>query len=121
MHEMSIASELLRTVLAVAAENGAARVEEVEVQAGAMKLIVPEALELAWSVLAAGTPAEGARLKLTEVPIEAECRPCGRRFVAAVDGFACPGCGQADVEIVAGDDIILTSVVCRGPDQAEGP
>ena len=38
-----------------------------------------------------------------------------------MDNYLCPGCGQADVEIVAGDDIMLTSVVGQVEDQAEEP
>ena len=30
------------------------------------------------------------------------------------------GCGQADVKIVGGNDIILKSVVCSAPDDEEG-
>jgi hydrogenase nickel incorporation protein HypA/HybF len=121
MHEMSIATQLLETVLAVAAENGAAGVEQVEVELGAMRLVVPEVLELAWQVAAEGTLAEGARLKMTDVPIQAKCRDCGRAFAAEIGNFLCPGCGQADVEIVAGDDIILKTVVCRDEEGASRP
>ncbi|MCD6303549.1 MAG: hydrogenase maturation nickel metallochaperone HypA [Planctomycetes bacterium] len=112
MHEMSIAAEVLETVLAVAADNGADRVDEVQLSAGAMKLIVPEALDMAWQAVTEGTPAEGSRLVLTEVPIAARCNVCGRLFQPAIDNYLCPSCGQADVEITAGDDIILTSITC---------
>ena len=117
MHEMSIATELLREVLAAAAPHAPARVTEVEVAAGEMQQIVPEALEAAWQSLAAGTPAEGAVLHLTETPIEACCRACGRRFQPRLTDFACPCCGQADVDIVAGRDIILTSLTCQTEDE----
>ena len=121
MHEMSIATGMLRTVLEVAAEHGATRVEEVEVELGAMRLVVPEALETAWEVLVEGTPAAGSRLKMVEVPIRATCRQCGRAYEAEVGSFACPACGQADVEIVTGDDIILKSVICRTGEEAPEP
>ncbi len=121
MHEMSIATGMLQGVLKAAAEHGATRVEEVEVELGAMRLIVPEALEMAWEVLVEGTPAAGSRLKMTEVPIRAKCRECGRTYEAEVGSFACPTCGQADVEIVAGDDIILKSVICWTGEEAPEP
>ena len=113
MHEMSIAIQVLETALAAAADSGAGRVTEVEVEAGAMKLIVPEALELAWSAVVEGTPAAGSRMRVVEVPVEARCRDCGRQYSPSLDNFLCPGCGQADVEITGGDDIILKSVTCE--------
>jgi hydrogenase nickel incorporation protein HypA/HybF len=120
MHELSIATEILRTVLSVAAEHGADRVEEVEVEVGAMRLVVPEALAEAFKLVVEGTPAEGARLKQVEVPLRGTCRHCSRVFEPRLDSFLCPGCGQAEVDILGGNDIILKSVVCTAPDGGEG-
>jgi hydrogenase nickel incorporation protein HypA/HybF len=121
MHEMSIATALLRDVLDAAARHGVARVEQVELRVGAMRLVVPEALELAWSVVAEGTPAEASRLVITEVPMKARCRQCGGQFAPAINDFQCPACGQADADIVEGDDIILASVTCRSEEGAADP
>ena len=73
------------------------------------------------AVVSDGTVAAGSLLRIREVPIEAACRRCGRVYPADVDNYLCPGCGQADVEIVAGDDIMLTSVVGQVEEQAEEP
>jgi len=110
---MSIAIQILDTALAAAADNGAGRITALEIEAGAMKLIVPEALEAAWSAVTEGTSAEGSRLLVTEAPIEARCRDCGRAFSPSLDSFLCPGCGQADVEIIRGDEVILKSITCE--------
>ena len=110
---MSIAIQILDTALAAAADSGAGRVTEVEIEAGAMKLIVPEALEFAWSVVIEGTLAAGARLTVTEAAVEARCRDCGREYRPSLGDFLCPGCGKADVEITSGDGIILKTVTCE--------
>ena len=121
MHEMSIAEALLPSVLDALPAGQAVRVEQIELAVGAMRLVVAEALELAWSVTAEGTPAAGARLKVTEVPLKARCRRCGGEFHPAIDNYLCPTCGQADVDIIEGDDIILQSVTCLGQQGADGP
>ena len=113
MHEMSIATGILDSALAAAAEHGAARIVELDVELGVMRLVVPEALRMAFEVIAEGTAAEGARLKLTEVGLRGRCVPCGREFEPEVDNYLCPACGQADVDIFTGNDIILKSVVCQ--------
>ena len=122
MHEMSIAIELLRAVERVAAENDAVAVDRIELEVGVMRMIVPEALRMAWSFAAEGTPAEGAELAVTEVPLKGRCRDCGTEFAPGIDTYLCPGCDKADVEIVEGNDILLRSVVCRRADEegAEG-
>ena len=121
MHEMAIAANLVEHVVEVAQRNRARLVEEVEVEVGVLQQVVPEALTLAFTVAAAGTVAEGARLKLTEVKAVAECRGCGQRFEATIDNYLCQACQRADVRIVAGNDIVLKSVVCQIDDGVPSP
>jgi hydrogenase nickel incorporation protein HypA/HybF len=116
MHEMSIAIQMLDQVTALAAEHAATRVAEIEVVAGAMRQVVPEALELAFAAAAQGTVAAGAELRIVEEPMRAACRDCGCAFAAEIDNYLCPQCGRANARIVAGNDIILKSVVCETPE-----
>ncbi|MBN1825826.1 MAG: hydrogenase maturation nickel metallochaperone HypA [Candidatus Eisenbacteria bacterium] len=110
MHEMSIAVELIAGLERLAVEHRIRRYEEVVVAAGALRGVVPEALDIAFACAAEGTPAEGARLVLETVPALAVCRACGHVFAPAVDDYLCDSCGVADVEIREGNDIILRSV-----------
>ena len=116
MHEMSIANAILsETFLAVGAHAGSAEleVEQVEVAIGELQLVVGEALQMAWAAVIEGTPVAGAKLVTTETTAAARCRQCGQEFAPAIDDYLCPGCGRADVEILAGNDIVLAAVVCR--------
>jgi hydrogenase nickel incorporation protein HypA/HybF len=110
MHEMTIATSLLEEVLALVGQHKARRVGEVEVELGVMRLVVPESLQVAFAVVSEGTPAEGAILKLTETPLRASCNLCQNEYSAQVGDFRCPSCGQADVRITGGNDIIIKSV-----------
>lgn len=118
MHEMPIAAAIVEQALEAVAPHGATRIEVIEVEIGRMRQIVPEALQLAFSAVSAGTLAEEARLDLTEVEMEAVCRCCGHTFRPEIDLYICPGCEQADVRIVAGNDMILKSITARTPDQS---
>lgn len=118
MHEMSIATSLMEQLLRVAQEQRAIRITEVEVVCGAMQLVVPEALKLAFEAVTAETVAAGAELKLVEERLMANCRACGTRFEPAIDNYLCPQCRVADVDIVAGKDIVLKSVVCQTEERA---
>ncbi len=115
---MAIAASVVEHVLEVARQAKALRVEAVELEIGALQLVVPEALELAFAAATQDTLAEGAQLKLTTVPGMAECRHCRLRFEPAIDNYLCPGCQQADVQLVAGNDIVLKSVVCETAEAA---
>lgn len=118
MHELSIAAEMIRQLEGLAEEHGAVRIVEVEVVCGLMRQVVPEALQTAFEVVSAGTVAAGARLKISEQSLTARCRACEREFEPTLESFRCPACGQADVEMTGGHDILLKSVVCETADEA---
>ena len=113
MHEMSIAVELVRQLETLAVERDIERIESVDVTAGVLRQIVPDALQTAFTVIVEGTCAEGAKLNLEIVPARVRCRRCEREFALQGDAYFCEQCGQADVEIVEGNDILLTSVTCE--------
>ncbi len=110
MHEMMIATELLSQLDALAREHGLSRITHVAVAAGEMRGVVPEALDMAFAEASAGTVAEAATLELEILPARARCRQCGQVFQPTVDCFLCPGCNQADVEFIEGNDIVLRSI-----------
>ena len=113
MHEMSIAMELLEQVLATAAEHEAIRIDEVEVEVGALRAVVPEALELAFQAAGRGTIAENARLTIKEEKAVAVCRSCECMFLPEPGVYVCPQCSEADARIVSGNDILLRAVACE--------
>jgi hydrogenase nickel incorporation protein HypA/HybF len=113
MHEMAIAASVVEHVLDVARRSGAVRVTVVELEIGALQLVVPEALQMAFEAATQGTLAEGAELKIIFVPAAAECRHCATRFEPHIDNYLCPNCQQADVRLVAGNDILLKSLDCE--------
>jgi hydrogenase nickel incorporation protein HypA/HybF len=110
MHEMSIAVELIARLEELAAEHRLVRVNAFTVRAGALRGIVPEALDMAFTEASRGTVAQDAELKLEITPAKARCRVCNERFVPTIDSFLCPVCNQADVEILEGNEILLLSI-----------
>ncbi len=121
MHEMAIASNLLEQVVRIAEQHNSSAVERVELDVGLLQQVVPDSLMLAFAAAAQDTPAAGAVLELTEVKPVARCRPCDAPFEPSLTDYVCPRCGQADVQIVAGQDIILRSIVLRTKEAAPVP
>lgn len=119
MHEMSLATALLDQVLDIARAHGAVEVESVSLICGVQRQVVPEAMTVAFEAVTKGTLAEGARLLMREEPIRARCNLCTHEFDAEIDHYLCPRCHEADVELVAGDDVILESVVCHAEGEGE--
>ncbi|HOA72173.1 MAG TPA: hydrogenase maturation nickel metallochaperone HypA [Phycisphaerae bacterium] len=118
MHELPIAAAIVEQAVQAAAAHGATRIETIEVEIGRRRQVVPEALQIAFAATSEGTIAEGARLEIVEIEMEAVCRVCGHRFKPEIDLYLCPRCEQADVRIVAGDDMILKSITAQTPEES---
>lgn len=111
MHEFGIVDGMVRTVQAVAAEQGVRRVTRVSLAIGRLRQIEPATLAFAFEVLSRDTIMAGARLEVEWVPVRLACRPCADEFAPA-DGWSgpCPRCGSADVRVAAGKELVLKEI-----------
>jgi len=108
MHELAIAESVVR----IASEHARGRrVVAVHVTAGHLRQVVPDALAFAFELVALGTPLEGARLELREVPARVRCHTCGAE--SEQDGFplACDACSGFDVEVTGGEELMVEELV----------
>jgi hydrogenase nickel incorporation protein HypA/HybF len=115
MHELSLAIGLLERVLDQARLGGLTSVSRIEVEIGALQAVEPELLHEAFRAVAEGGPASGAEMIHTMVPAKARCRACATEFSPSFTYYVCPQCHQADVEILAGRNLILTSLTGEAP------
>lgn len=110
MHEMSIVESILSTVLQEAEKHQVNKVKSIKLRVGKLWQIIPDTLEFCYSVATKGTIADGSEVFIVQAPIIAKCKRCGGTF--EVDGyfFLCPDCNIADVEVIAGDELILETI-----------
>ncbi|MBI4559122.1 MAG: hydrogenase maturation nickel metallochaperone HypA [Candidatus Hydrogenedentes bacterium] len=111
MHEFSIAEAVLRSAIDVAEAHGRHPVKAVRVQIGRMRQIVPDALAFAYEALSADTMAAGSRLDCVEIPLQVRCRECQCVFEPDEVFWTCPGCSSLEGDVIAGEELILESVV----------
>jgi hydrogenase nickel incorporation protein HypA/HybF len=70
-------------------------------------------MRFCFELVTAGTPLEGARLEFDQPDGRGRCRTCGAEFVLADLILLC-SCGSADVEVLAGRELVVASVVTAG-------
>jgi hydrogenase nickel incorporation protein HypA/HybF len=110
MHELSIATTLVRTAAESAESNGAARVVKVRVSLGALSGVEPAALSFCFPVAARETICDGAELDITIVPARGACPRC-RAAVEVNDLMApCPACGEWPLAVDGGREMLLVSL-----------
>ena len=108
VHELSICSSIADIVTRHAAGR---TVEVINVRAGQLRQIVPDTLVYCWGLVSAGTPLEGSRLSVEQVPARIRCRDCSSvTDVGELPVFACGGCGGVAVEVVSGEEFLVTSL-----------
>ena len=112
MHELAIAESVVR----IASEHAAGRqVHRVELKVGALRQVVPSALEFSFQLVSSGTPLEGAELAIEDVPATGLCRDCGARSVPREFPLSCSECGGLDLEVVAGEELLVEALELDEP------
>lgn len=110
MHELSIAEELLNIIVETAKVNNLSKVTGIKLKIGEMRGVVPESLSFAFEVIGKGTVAEGAVIKIIEIKTKASCKKCGKEFSVEDYYFICPECGNIDVVVIEGKELIIDSL-----------
>jgi hydrogenase nickel incorporation protein HypA/HybF len=120
MHELSICRALVQEVEQVARTRSAQRVISVVVRIGPLAGIEPKLLRSAFPLACAGTLACGAELVVEWTPVRVQCRECGARAEVAHNSLACPSCGSWRIQVVEGEELLLTRVELERAVELEG-
>ena len=107
MHELAITQSVVDAVLE---RTGDARVAVVRVRVGQLSGVVPDAMSFCFDLITAGTTLEGADLQFERPGGLGRCRRCDQNIELADLILLCP-CGSADVEVVAGRELAVASVL----------
>lgn len=110
MHESTLARQVLDTVLQRAVSGGASRVRVVKGWVAETESLSADSLAFHFTAHARGTSAEGARLLLDLIHVEARCRTCGRTYAPEHHLLLCPGCGSTDGEQLGQTGLAVTSI-----------
>lgn len=108
VHELSIAQSIVEIACRRAERR---RVTQVVVRIGHLRQVVPSALSFSFSLIAQGTPLEGAELVIEPMPAIGVCRTCGAESRLDAFPLQCGACGGFDLRIVAGEELIVDSLL----------
>ncbi|HEX4062380.1 MAG TPA: hydrogenase maturation nickel metallochaperone HypA [Streptosporangiaceae bacterium] len=106
MHELAIVEGVVDTVTERLPD---ATVSCVRLEIGALSGVVADALRFSFELATEGTNLQGATLEITEIAARCRCRACGREFAPDGQILLC-GCGSADAEILAGQELKIAAV-----------
>ena len=101
MHELSVSSAIVDTAVRHAEGR---RVTAVQVRLGRLRQVVPSSLAFYFELVARETVCEGARLDQELIAARLRCNPCQREWEIDMPDFICARCGEAHVEVIAGNE-----------------
>jgi hydrogenase nickel incorporation protein HypA/HybF len=113
MHELSIAMSIVDLALEEAMNRNVA-IDAVYLELGALSGVVAEALLFSYEMACSGTPLEGSRLVIQEIPIEVYCAVCKlQRVLSSMQLFCCTECGTPSSEVIHGKELAITALEVR--------
>ncbi len=110
VHELAIAENLLGILVEEARSHGIVRIKKVKLQIGELAAVVPESLAFCFELVSRDTIAEGSEIEIENVGLTAHCRKCDKSFAVEEQVFLCPGCGGADIELISGRELCVSSI-----------
>lgn len=117
MHEASLAQGLLNTATKAVTDYNAAhpqtpvtRIAELRCELGLLSCVEPKTLTACFELMAEGTVAEEAQLKLNVAPLACRCTKCGYAFTLTQRHFVCPQCGDENIHFNGGHGLTLMAL-----------
>lgn len=108
MHELSIAQNLVEIAVETAESAGMKQVKALYVKLGVLSGVVKEALEFSFEVVIEGTPLEGAKLFIEDIPVKIFCPRCQEAHdLPEPLPMRCPICGTKTGQVLAGREMEL--------------
>jgi hydrogenase nickel incorporation protein HypA/HybF len=97
---------ITQSIIDICEQNASGqRVLSVTLEIGRLAGVVPESVEFCFAACAVGTLLEGANLIIETIPGQGRCYGCGAEFACSSFFEPCPGCGEYQVEILAGEEL----------------
>ena len=110
MHELSIASSIVDTVLLEVDKRNLKIVSLISMRIGALTDIVPDSLQFGFEMMTKDTILENTELKIESIPVKGRCNNCHNDFEVFEYIFICPNCASVDLDIHQGNELEIAFI-----------
>lgn len=110
MHEMGIALHIVEIASSALPPDEDLQIEAVNIKVGKLTAVIPQSLRFCFNVVTSDTALAGARLQIEEVSVVVHCDECDLETTIEEPPFVCGTCGNGAIDIVAGRELIVTSI-----------
>lgn len=111
MHELSIVSSVVESVIESLAAYPGAKVKEVRLRVGVLASVIPESLEFCYGIASEDTPLAGSKLVVNLLPVVVHCAHCAQDVeLEGVQSFRCPRCHEPCDDMRQGRELEIESI-----------
>jgi hydrogenase nickel incorporation protein HypA/HybF len=122
MHELSIISSVVESVIDSLERYPGARVVEVRLKVGALAAVVEDSLQFCYGIATEDTPLEGSRLVVNVLPVRVHCRACGDdTAIESLQSFRCALCGEPASDIRQGREMEIEAIEIEEAEESVKP
>jgi len=124
MHELSVMTQIVESVLSEAKRRNAKKVEEVDLKIGEFTMLGDEQMRFAYEVLSRDTVLDGSKLNIGRIKGKIRCTNCGYEGPVKlaedtphkmVPILECPKC-QSPAKIIEGIECVVRNIRMVVPD-----
>lgn len=111
MHELSIATSIIKTAEKELIENGGELVLEIHLEIGKLSGVEIQSLLFVWELTANGTVLEASKLTIVEPEGKAICAECETEFRLEKIFDSCPKCNSPFKSIISGKELKIKKLI----------
>lgn len=111
MHELSIATSILKTAEAEVEKIKGKKVTEIFLEIGKISGVEISSLEFVWDSCMKNTVLDGAKIHIAEPEGFARCAECDHEFKITKIYDACERCGSPFKEVVTGKEMKVKKLI----------
>ncbi len=111
MHELSIATSIIKTVEKEVEDNGGEKVLEIHLEIGKLSGVELQSLQFVWELSAKGTVLQDSKITVSEPEGRARCGECGTVFALEKIYDSCPRCNSPFKYIISGKELKIKKLI----------
>ncbi len=110
MHELSIASSIVKTVLEEVKNRNLKTVTLVSMRIGALTDVVPDSLQFGFEAITKDTILAKTDLHIETISVKGCCNNCQHNFEVFEFVFICPNCESNDIKMSHGNELEIAYI-----------
>lgn len=119
MHELSIADNVMKSVVSVAKDNNVLSVKDIYLVVGTSSAVIEESLLAAFDGLKLTDEyslCKNAKIHVKIVESKSICLDCGNEYTHGIGAAQCPYCKSFKTQLIEGSDVYIDKIEVENKD-----